>query len=194
MLNKSWNPIGVIDVERAFGLFVTGAAKALDKQYQTFDFESWAALGAELGDDVIHTSKYALKVPRVMILQMFDKMPRTQVRFSRQNIYLRDDFTCQYCGKTFPRKNLNLDHVMPKSQGGRTTWENIVCSCIPCNMRKAGRTPAEAGMKLLSKPVKPKWNTVAPTKMKKAPYAEWLPFLDVVTASYWNAELLDDDD
>lgn len=193
VLNKAWQPVAVADVERAFGLLVTGAAKAVDKQFQVFDFESWSALSAELGDDVVHTARVALKVPRVLVLQAFDRMPRSTVRFSRNNIYLRDGFTCQYCAQKLSRSKLNLDHVLPKSQGGRTNWTNIVCSCQVCNLFKGGRTPEQAGMKLLRQPKRPDWSSLAQRKSgSPVPYEEWLPFIDMASASYWNTELVDE--
>lgn len=191
VLNKGWQPVAIVGIERAFGLLYSGAAKALDSQYQIFDYESWAELGAEHGDDVVQTARLALKVPRVLVLQVYDKLPRQTIRFSRQNIYARDNFTCQYCLEKMPRSKLNLDHVVPKAQGGRTTWENIACSCIECNLKKGARTPAEAGMKLARQPKRPTWSNMS-GKSGKAPYKEWLPFLDPVDAAYWNTELLAD--
>jgi 5-methylcytosine-specific restriction endonuclease McrA len=126
-----------------------------------------------------------------VVLQAYDRMPRTQVRFSRQNVYLRDGFTCQYCNKVFQRAQLNLDHVVPRSQGGRTSWENVVCSCVRCNLNKGGRTPAQAGLRLAKEPKRPSWSSLSPN-MGKIPYKEWVPFVDPVTASYWNAELEDE--
>jgi len=135
----------------------------------------------------------ALKVPRVLVLQAFDRMPRNTVRFSRNNIYLRDDFTCQYCGLRLSRSKLNLDHVKPKSQGGRTNWTNIVCSCVSCNLEKGGRTPEQAGMVLARQPKRPDWSTMMPKrKGTTVPYEEWLPFIDMASASYWNTELVDE--
>jgi 5-methylcytosine-specific restriction endonuclease McrA len=190
VLNKAWQPVALADVERAFGLLVTGAAKAVDKQFQTFDFESWSALSAEVGDDVVHTVRAALKVPRVLVLQVFDRMPRNTVRFSRNNIYVRDGFTCQYCGEKHSRSKLNLDHVVPKSLGGRTNWTNIVCSCVSCNLQKGGRTPEQAGMTLARQPKRPDWASMMPKKKgTTVPYEEWLPFIDMASASYWNTEL-----
>lgn len=191
VLNRGYQPVAVTGVERAFGLLYSGAAKALDEQYQTFDYESWVELGTEQGDDIIHTVKQALKVPRVVVLQTFDKLPRTKIRFSRQNVYARDGFTCQYCAQEFPRSKLNLDHVIPRTQGGRTRWENIVCSCIECNLTKGGRTPEQAGMKLVRRPGRPQWTSVLPRKGRV--YKEWLPFIDTASAAYWNTELQDDD-
>jgi 5-methylcytosine-specific restriction endonuclease McrA len=192
VLNRSFQPVAVTRAARAFGLLCSGAARALDKEFRSFDFSSWAELAWEHGDDVIHTPRQVLKVPRVVVLQAYDRMPRTQVRFSRQNIYLRDNFTCQYCRKVFSRSGLNLDHVVPRSQGGRTSWENVVCSCVRCNLEKGGRTPEQAGIKLLKEPKRPSWSSLSPS-LGKVPYKEWLPFVDPVTASYWNAELEDTD-
>ena len=190
VLNRSYQPVAVTRAMRAFGLLFSGAARALDHEFRTFDFMSWSELGTERGDDVIHTPRLILKVPRVVVLQAYDRMPRTQVRFSRQNVYLRDNFTCQYCAKAFQRTALNLDHVVPRSQGGRTSWENVVCSCVRCNLNKGGRTPEQAGLKLLKVPKRPSWSSLSPS-IGKIPYKEWLPFVDPVTASYWNAELED---
>ncbi len=191
VLNKAFLPVGVANAERAFGLLYSGAAKALDDQYQAFDYESWAELAAKEGDDVVRTVDKVLRVPRILVLQAFDKFPKRVVRFSRQNVYMRDAFTCQYCQKVFPRHKLNLDHVLPLSQGGRTSWENIVCSCIGCNTKKGGRTPGEAHMPLLAKPIKPKWHDLHRGKSGSVPYSEWLPFVDTKSAAYWNTELKD---
>ncbi len=88
---------------------------------------------------------------------MFDRLPKKEVKFTRHNIFERDRNTCQYCGQVFERKDLNLDHVIPRDRGGPTTWENIVCSCIHCNTQKANRTPQEAALHLVRKPKRPKW-------------------------------------
>lgn len=186
VLNKAYQPVGVADFERAFGLLFTGAAKAIDKNFQVFDFESWSALSAETGDDVIHTVRSALKVPRVIVLQVFDRLPRSKVRFSRNNVYLRDGFTCAYCGFKFSRSQLNLDHVIPKSRGGRTCWENVTTSCVRCNLQKGARTPEEAGFTLKRTLARPRWSQLTATKV---PYEEWLPFIDTVDAAYWNTEI-----
>jgi 5-methylcytosine-specific restriction endonuclease McrA len=192
VLNKTFQPVAVTRAARAFGLLFSGAARALDGEFRSFDFETWSELGHELGDDVIHTPRMVLKVPRVIVLQVYDRMPRTHVRFSRQNIYLRDSFTCQYCNKTLPRSQLNLDHVVPRSQGGRTSWENVVCSCVRCNLAKGGRSPEQAGMKLHKEPKRPSWSSLTPS-FGRVPYKEWLPFLDPATAAYWNTELVDEE-
>jgi 5-methylcytosine-specific restriction endonuclease McrA len=194
VLNNRYRPVTITRARRAFHLLVTGAAQALDEEMRTFDFSSWSELSAELHDDVVRTPNLVLKVPRVVLLQLYDRMPFRHVRFNRQNIYFRDEFTCQYCTKRFARELLNLDHVIPRSQGGLTTWENVVCCCVPCNLRKGGRTPKQADMELLKKPHRPSWWDSFPGEFEtkngsNIPYKEWVPFLDPASASYWNTEL-----
>ena len=95
-------------------------------------------------------------MPRVIRLLTYDRLPRQKVKFNRRNIFARDGNRCQYCGKRFATSELSLDHVVPRSRGGRATWENIVCACLKCNVRKGGRTPREAGMRLIREPVEPR--------------------------------------
>ena len=193
VLNRLYQPVNITSVRRAFTLLYQGSAKAIDEQFQTFDFESWAELSEEMhSNDVIQTVTQSLLVPRVIVLQVFDRFPRMHVRFSRQNIFLRDQSTCQYCAKRMPRSDLNLDHVIPRSRGGRTTWENVVCSCIKCNLKKGSRTPEEANMKLMRRPSRPRWSPFEQGRDGSRPRAEWRPFLTLVDASYWNTELEED--
>lgn len=192
VLNRNYQPIHVTSAKRAFSLLYLGVAQVIDREFRVFDFDSWAQLSTEMGDDVVHTVDRAIKVPRVIILQLYDRIPKTKVRFSRHNIYLRDGNTCQYCGRNLPRTDLNLDHVVPRAQGGRTTWENVVCCCIDCNLRKGARTPDQAGMRLLKLPVRPRWTPSFRTANDRVRYREWLPFLDMPNASYWNVELHDE--
>lgn len=192
VLNRSYYPIHVTTVRRAFTLLYSGIARALDGQMSSFDFESWAALGSRSGDDVLHTASRAIKVPRVIMLQFYDRVPRVKVRFSRLNIYARDNNTCQYCGRHLPKSQLNLDHVVPRAQGGRTTWENVVCCCVPCNLSKGARTPEQAGLTLLGPVVRPKSTPILRTVDGRVAYREWLPYLGLVDAAYWNTELEED--
>lgn len=201
VLNRHFQPIHVTNARRAFTLLYLGVARVIDQQFRTFDFDSWAQLSQELRShpdasearqDVVHTVNRAILVPRVIILQLYDRIPRSKVRFSRHNIYLRDGNTCQYCGRELPRTELNLDHVIPRAQGGRTSWENVVCCCIDCNLSKGARTPEQAGLKLLKIPVRPRWTPTFRTQSGKVRYREWLPFLGMADASYWNVELQDE--
>jgi 5-methylcytosine-specific restriction endonuclease McrA len=191
VLNRFYQPVNITTVRRAFALLYQGTAKAIDRRFQAFDFASWAELSAHVHErDVVHTVSRAIRVPRVIMLQVYDRLPRLHVRFSRQNIYLRDKNTCQYCGERKPRAELNLDHVVPRTQGGRTHWANVVCSCIPCNLFKGGRTPEEAGMRLLKPPARPEWSPF--DRDGEVTHEDWRPFLNLADASYWNAELEED--
>jgi 5-methylcytosine-specific restriction endonuclease McrA len=191
VLNRNYQPVHVTTVKRAFSLLYQGVAKALDEQYRLYEFADWAALSAA-NHESIPTLRRHIRVPRVVVLTAYEHLPRGRVRFSRLNIYARDGDTCQYCARKLPRTELNLDHVNPRSQGGKTSWENVVCSCIPCNLRKGGRTPEQAGMRLLRKPVRPRWTPFFRGASRRVTYREWLPFLSLTDASYWNVELKDE--
>jgi 5-methylcytosine-specific restriction endonuclease McrA len=193
VLNRHYQPIHVTNAKRAFSVLYLGVARVIDREFKTFDFDSWAQLSDEMASgDTIKTVNRAIRIPRVIVLQLYDRIPKTKVRFSRHNIYMRDGNTCQYCGQELPRSELNLDHVVPRAQGGRTTWENVVCCCIDCNLTKAARTPEQAKMKLLKVPVRPRWTPTFRTNGGKVRHREWLPFLGLPDASYWNVELKDD--
>ena len=191
VLNRNYQPVHVTNVKRAFSLLYMGIARAIDDQYRLYDFESWAALSASEHEH-ISTIHKIIRVPRVLVLMAYEYLPKGRVRFSRLNIYARDNDTCQYCGLQLSRAELNLDHVVPRAQGGRTSWENVVCSCIECNLAKGGRTPEQAGMKLLKKPTRPRWTPFFRTAQKRITYREWLPFISLADASYWNVELTQD--
>jgi 5-methylcytosine-specific restriction endonuclease McrA len=139
-------------------------------------------------EDDVRSAGFCIKIPAVVCLKRYIKV-RPKVKFSRKNLYMRDEFTCQYCGRhanmlEYKVKDLNLDHVVPKSRGGRTEWTNIVTTCIECNSRKANRTPEEAGLKLRRKPFEPKFQTMLsiPIGTPSTP-KEWRNYL------YWNGEL-----
>lgn len=189
VLNKAFYPVHVTTVRRAFCLLYNGIAKVVDAQYNLFDFTSWREVSLSLSDDVIGTVDRLIKVPRVIVILTFDRFPKRGVRFNRYNIFSRDRDTCQYCGKRFPRGELSLDHVVPLSRGGHTSWTNVVCSCVECNKRKGGRLPEETGMRLHKKPVKPVWNPEYSVSFRSTIYKEWIPFLNIVDFTYWNLEL-----
>lgn len=189
VLNRSYLPVHVTSVRRAFSLLYQGIARAVDEQYQTFDFDEWRQLAVARDVDAIGTARGRIRVPRVIVLVAFDRLPKRHVRFSRINLMGRDGFQCQYCGLRPSRSELNLDHVVPRSLGGRSTWENVVTSCVECNRRKGGRTPRQAGLRLLRRPARPRWTPLANLMLSTVRYKEWRPFLNVVDASYWNVEL-----
>ena len=189
VLNRSFAPIHITSVRRAFSLLYQGIAHAVSEQYQTFDFDSWSALSVSVHDDSVGMINRVIRVPRVILLVTYDRVPRRQVRFSRFNIYASDRNTCQYCARHFSRSDLNIDHVIPRSRGGLSTWDNVVCSCLACNRKKGGQTPDEAHMKLLKVPRRPEWTPFMLETFSMRRYREWLPYLSTVDASYWNTEL-----
>lgn len=189
VLNRSYLPVHVTSVRRAFSLLYQGIAAAVDQQYQTFDFASWSELSVSVHEDGLGLVDRFIRVPRVILLLAYDRVPRRHIRFSRFNVYARDRNTCQYCGVRRVRSELNLDHVMPRALGGRSTWENIVCSCHSCNRKKGGRTPLQAGMRLSRPPRQPDWTPFMLETFSLRHYREWLPFLSNVDAAYWNTEL-----
>jgi hypothetical protein len=122
VLNRNFLPVHVTSVRRAFSLLYQGLAEAVDDQYRTFDFDSWSALSASIHEDTIGLVGRIIRVPRVILLLTYDRIPKRQVRFNRFNVYARDRNTCQYCGQRLPRVELNLDHVVPRSQGGTSMY------------------------------------------------------------------------
>jgi 5-methylcytosine-specific restriction endonuclease McrA len=136
VLNQNYEPLNVCRVRRAVVLLQDGRAEMLEN-----------------GVGFIHSTSLDFPVPSVIRLAYFIKRPHPRRKMTRFEIFQRDHFTCQYCGKT--TSQLTLDHVIPRYRGGEHVWENVVSACIPCNRRKAGRTPREAGMKLLHTPAPP---------------------------------------
>ncbi|HVS20034.1 MAG TPA: HNH endonuclease [Planctomycetota bacterium] len=191
VLNRSYLPVHVTSVRRAFSLVYQGIARVVDEQYQTFDFDGWRQLAVARESERIGTPSGSIRVPRVIVLVAFDRLPKRHVRFSRINLMARDDFACQYCGGRPQRAELNLDHVVPRALGGRSTWENVVTSCVDCNRRKGGRTPQQARMQLRRRPARPRWTPLMNLVFSSVRYKEWRPYLNVVDASYWNVELAD---
>ena len=129
----------------------------------------------------MRTVNLEIQVPRVIRLYRYDRVPRQSLRFNRRNLFARDDHRCQYCGDMVPNNQLSFDHVVPRSHGGETTWENVVCACLSCNTKKGGRTPKEARMKLIRKPTKPKHNPLLVGKLRNSKYDSWKSFLNTST-------------
>lgn len=162
VLNRLWQPVHTCSVKRALKLLCLGHAQVVqtegEARYQTHDIGSWLEYSeSSVAEEVINTVRLALQVPKIIVLGLYDRIPRKEVKFTRQNVFLRDKYTCQYCRTRFPESKLNLDHVVPRDHGGITSWDNIVASCIPCNTRKANRTPAQANMQLPRQPKAPRW-------------------------------------
>jgi len=197
VLNRHYAAVRVVSAKRAMCLLFKDIAEIVSVEndsYQSYDFESWR----ELSDlrsryerehhDWIRCVKFDLAVPRIVRLLVYDRLPRRAVKLNRRNIYARDRNHCQYCGRKFPMSELSIDHVVPRSHGGTTSWTNVVCACVKCNVRKGGRTPQEASMKLKTKPVQPKRSPLVTLRVTSEKYQSWKQFLD---AAYWNVELRD---
>jgi 5-methylcytosine-specific restriction endonuclease McrA len=186
VLNRLFQAIQITSVRRAFCLLYKGDARAVQPDYTTYDWEDWVDIPVQPRDEVLATPEMRVKIPRVVLLSRFDRMPPHDVRFTRKNIYLRDRNRCQYCGEHYTTRELNLDHVVPLSRGGRSTWQNVVCCCLGCNGRKGSLLPAEAGLKLLKQPAKPSWHPLIRICFNGPAYESWRNFLDM---AYWDAEL-----
>jgi 5-methylcytosine-specific restriction endonuclease McrA len=157
VLNKNWVWIGMTNVEEAIRKLMGGdddvKAYIIDQDYQMHDFESW--LDQPIGDQYIKTPRRLVAIPEVILMCNYGDVPRQADRWSRMKVLKRDRFTCQYCGLQPGTTKLTIDHVMPQSRGGRSTWENTISSCEVCNAKKGSRTPAEAGMKMRKRPAPP---------------------------------------
>ncbi len=195
VLNRLYMAVHVISVRRAFAMLFREAAEVLSYEgdrYNAYDFDSWLEVSRARdrfvadGTEWIHAVNFDIMVPKIIRLLSYDRLPAQQVKFNRRNIFARDRNRCQYCGARFPTTELSLDHVIPRSQGGQTVWENIVCACTECNARKGGRRPEEARMHLIRKPDRPKRSPVIRVKLNSAKYRCWQAFLD---NAYWSVEL-----
>lgn len=196
VLNKNYTAVHVIGVRRAFRLLAKEHAEVLmqdNDRWSTYSFGSWIQLSqsrhlfADDGDWV-HTISLTIRVPRIIRLLIFDRLPSRIVKFNRRNIFARDDNHCQYCGHRFPTSELSLDHVVPRSRGGLSSWTNIVCACTRCNARKGGRLPQEAHMRLIRKPLRPKSSPILQLRTANPKYQSWKQFLD---DAYWSVPLKD---
>jgi len=192
VLNRLWQAVNVCSAERALSLLFTGHAQVVHEdegQFNTFSFLEWCDFSnARPDENCVATVSLRIRIPRIILLLFFDRLPRRDVRLTRHNVFERDKCTCQYCGRKYDRKDLNIDHVVPRDFGGKTTWENVVCSCIRCNSRKRNRTPEQAGMHLVRTPKKPHWHPFLHIKFRRSFDHSWRHFLDL---AYWNVELED---
>jgi len=188
VLNSLFQAVQITGIRRAFRLFYAGRARAVDDDFATYDFENWCDLPIGIDVERVWTPSRAIRVPRVIQLVRYDRLPAREVRFTRRNIFFRDRNRCQYCGRVFAQKRLNLDHVVPLSRGGASTWDNVVCACIECNSRKGSRTPDEAGMRLVRVPRRPVGHPLFRGDWIGVGHEQWRTFLD---EAYWNVELED---
>lgn len=201
LLNAHYMAMRVVSARRAFTLLFKRDAEQRpiaevvdieDGRYVSYDFADWAELSAfkcefePAKHDWVRTVRFNLAVPRIVRVLSFSRLPRHEVKLNRRNIFARDNNTCQFCGKRFRSSQLSIDHIIPRSRGGKSTWENLICACVKCNVKKGGRTPAEANLRLIRPAIKPRRNPVVTIKLSDKRYASWKQFLD---AAYWDVEL-----
>ena len=184
VLNRLWQAVNIVGAERAFSLLMQDHAQVIftgDGSFRMMDVEAWLDHSNEVppreGEAVIHTVRLSIRVPKVLLLRHFDRLPTQEVKFNRDNLFERDDYRCQYCGELFEAEGLNMDHVIPRDRGGRTSWENIVTSCLKCNSRKANRLPHQAGMHLIKKPERPRWRPFVSSLIGQTYDSEWEHFV-----------------
>jgi 5-methylcytosine-specific restriction endonuclease McrA len=159
VINRSWIPVHVTTVRRAvIMVYQDIAAVVAADTLQVHDFEHWVSLPEPGVTRWIRGAGYVIPAPEVIQLRIYDRVPAHEAPFTRKNLYHRDRFTCQYCGRRGNADRMSIDHVLPKSKGGRTSWENCVLACVRCNARKADRTLHEAGLRLQRKPSRPRWS------------------------------------
>jgi len=193
VLNRGWTPIGVVTLEKAICLTVstysdeTPKARILDpnQDFRLFTWQDWSQQKPGGNEETIRGAKQSYRIPEIILLTRYNKLPNQRTNFSRRTIYRRDGNTCMFCGRKPGTESLSIDHILPRSRGGKTTWENCVLACTDCNRKKGDRTPEEANMKLLRKPVKPKFS------IYNGEYrcASWEDLLGI---SYWEVELQND--
>ena len=185
VLNRLWQPVNIVGVLRAMNLLFRGRASVVhsdESGHRVFSATEWVAHSLAVPPpeaQAIRSPCIVLRMPRVLLLGAYDRVPRREIRFSRRNVYLRDGHQCQYCGRGFREEELNLDHVVPRDVGGKTSWENIVTACVRCNSRKANRLPEQAGMTLRRPPTKPKWRLVVASSLAPEELDSWREFLEV---------------
>jgi len=171
VLDQGYQPHRIVSWQRAVGLLFEGKVEVVEEY-----------------EDELRSVSITIRMPAVVRLLRALRGRKRAVKFSRMNVATRDDFRCQYCGEKHPLRRLTYDHVVPRSQGGRTCWENVVMACYECNARKSADTPEQAGMRLLKKPVKPKWLPIIAFRIDPAcsvpeAWANWL---------YWHGTLEED--
>jgi len=182
VLNKMWMPIRVIPAIRAFTLLFANKASAVDPEnFYAYNWEDWLKRTIKETDKIVHTVHSAVIVPEVIVLSKYDKVHKKSLRLTKRNIYLRDAYTCQYTGKQMSQSESDIDHIIPRSRGGKNTWDNMVVCSKDINRKKGDKTPVEAGLKLIKSPVKPSYDYLLIDPKKKVPES-WKKFIKHKTA------------
>jgi 5-methylcytosine-specific restriction endonuclease McrA len=185
VLNRNWQPVGVASVARTLTLVAAERARIVDPiDFQQYAWSDWAKLIPKEDELFVQSVAFRIRVPEVITLTEYDRVPTNVVTFSRRNLYKRDHYACQYCGVRPETEELTIDHVLPRSRGGTSTWQNCVLACMECNKKKANRTPAEAHMPLRKTPIRPTWRPLYARHDMRI--ESWSKFL---TEAYWTVKL-----
>lgn len=195
VLNRVYTALRIVSARRAFCMLARDMAEVIhvdSGQYISYDFASWTEISQLAREyepeahDWVSTVRFDIAVPKIIRVLTYDRVPVQHVKLNRRNLFARDRNKCQYCGKHSSSSELSIDHVVPRTQGGNDTWENLVCSCVKCNAKKGGRTPEQAKMRLIKQPRKPKRNPMISVRLGHEKYRSWKAFLD---EAYWSIEL-----
>lgn len=205
VLNKSWHPIDSTIVRDALSDVISERAHFLDTEsYLAHDIYSWMKQDIPEGEAFIQSVSGRVRVPEIMLLTEYSKIPVRKVVFCRRNLWRRDRRCCQYCGQEPPMDEVTIDHIVPRSKGGESTFPNCVLSCIACNLKKGNRSLDQTGMRLrrtkrlsngewttvfYNEPKRPMWNPLYALRRKTFPKS-WGAFLKNFDETlYWEVEL-----
>lgn len=187
VLNRNWQPVNVATVARALTMLWNESARVVDPDdYQLYSWSDWSALAVREGEPFLQAVTFRMRVPEILTLTRFDRPREEAVTFSRRNLFKRDHATCQYCGGKPGSSELTIDHVLPRAQGGVSSWDNCVLACVSCNAKKANRTPEQARMKIRKAPLRPAWKPHYATSGIRI--ESWSR---VLSEAYWNVTLED---
>ena len=200
VLNKNFMPIHVSTAQECIGLLFREKAVVVESDYSMYNLSSWEEMSVlrKNEEDFLYlkgSGDYILGIPKVIRLLDYSKNS-FKLRLTRKNILLRDDYTCQFCTNKFKTEELTLDHIIPKSKGGKNTWTNLVCACVDCNRKKSDKSLKDSGMKLLKNPTKPSQYLIFKKHLKyinNEPYKTWHNFFpeNIISELYWNTEIID---
>ena len=187
VLNRNWQAVNIIGVRRAFGLLWQDHARVVNTfsgDFVPLTADEWLQYSMRPGKpppdaEYVRTIRSHIILPKILLLREFDRLPVSEVKFCRQTVFERDNYTCQYTGRVCKPKDLTLDHVIPRDRGGRTSWENIVTCARDINSRKANRLPHEVGLRLVRKPQRPRWRPFAVVAAGSDIDEAWVHFLHV---------------
>jgi 5-methylcytosine-specific restriction endonuclease McrA len=198
VLNKAWNSINVKLFKNCIPKLMKDGAKCMDEETSTlYSWEEWVETfiydtKEDPSKQYFNCGKYFMKVPEIIVLKTYSKISNASVKISRRNLLIRDQFTCQYTGKKLPASELNIDHVVPRSSGGLTTWENVVMCDWRINSKKGSKSLQESGLSLIKQPVKPRWNPLYSKFVRRNIKESWKKFIKVDSwENYWDNELID---